>query len=107
MPAPTTFSELQQRLSDAKNRKAILLKLVEYVDENFLPNGGGEPKMLLLTDDKIPVPTEMFEAVVADTLTAEIQQVDQLMTTILASPLAPPTAAPAPPKKKSKKKEAA
>jgi hypothetical protein len=109
MQQPTTFSELQNRLSDAKFRKAILLKLIEHIDENFLPNGGGEPKMLLLTDDKIPVPVAMFEAVVEDTLNAEVKQVDQVMNNIMTAPIAAPApqAATPEPKKKTKKREAA
>jgi hypothetical protein len=95
---PTTFSELQSRLTAAKQRKSILLMLIEHVDEHFLPQGGAEPEKKLLDDDKLVVPVEMFEAVAADTLTAEVQQLDAEINQIMSSNLvvAPPAPPPEP-----------
>lgn len=92
-----TFIELQTQLSTAKYRKAILLHLIEHIDENFRPVAGGEPKLKLLTDDKIPVPLEMFEAVAAATLSAEVDELDHEIAQIMGAVLAPdPQSAPGP-----------
>ena len=100
-----TFSELQQRLSNAKFRKAILTKLIEYIDENFVPAGDGkEAKFALLTDDQVKVPVETFESVVNDTLTPELQQLDAEIAQINAVELAPKPASPSPEQKTTKKK---
>ena len=80
-----TFHELSQRLGQARHRKAILLQLIEYIDEQFCPKGGQAPRKTLLTEEKLPVPVEMFEAVSSDTLTAEVEQLDQEISQILAT----------------------
>jgi hypothetical protein len=86
-----TFNDLAQRLSNAKFRKTVLTKLIEYIDENFVPPGDGkEAKNALLTDDQVRVPVELFESVVADTLTPELEQLDAEITQIMAAELAPP-----------------
>lgn len=74
-----TFQELMKRVVDAKHRKAIITKLVEYLDENFCPQGSEQPKMTLLDDDLVRVPVEMFEAVISDTLTPELEQLDAII----------------------------
>jgi hypothetical protein len=91
--AMPTFSELQQQLTQAKQRKAILLMLIEYIDENFLPKGGQDPEQKLLDEDRLPVPLELLEAVAADTLTAEVAQLDAQINQIISSNL---VAAPGP-----------
>lgn len=102
-----TFNELQEHLAQARFRKAILLNLIEYIDENFCPSGGQQPQKTLLTDERLPVPVEIFEAIAADTLTAEVEQLDHAITQILNSQIGavPPPAAPK--AKKSKKAKAA
>jgi hypothetical protein len=99
---PKTFQELQQQLANARHRRTILLNLVEYIDVNFLPVGGSEPKMKLLDEERKPVPVEVFEAVASDTLSAEVQQLDQVINEILGANLStpeppPPEPTPAPP----------
>lgn len=89
-----TFQELNARVTAAKNRKTILLYIMEHFDENFLPIGSMEPKQKLLTDEKIVVPVQAFEDFMADTLSAEVQQLDQEIATILASNVAPDVVAP-------------
>ena len=79
-----TFQELQSRLKVAKDRKAILIYLLEHIDSTFLPVAGAVPSRLLLTDDKLPVPVEAFETLQSDTLSAEVQQLDQEIANILA-----------------------
>lgn len=90
-----TFADLQQRLTNAKRRKAVLLMLVEHIDAHFLPRGGDEAEQKLLDEDNLPVPVELLEAVASDTLTAEVQQLDQEINQILGSNLV--VAPPAPP----------
>jgi hypothetical protein len=82
-----TFQELQKKLTSAKNRKTIILQLIEYVDTNFCPVAGKEPALKLLSDDRIPVPVEDFESFVADILTSEVQALDQEITRILDTAL--------------------
>jgi hypothetical protein len=55
-----TFSELQATLNSIRYRRAIVSKIVEWVDEQFLPGMDGTPKLVLLTTDKIKVPEEAF-----------------------------------------------
>lgn len=96
MPEPTSFTEIQRRLQNAKHRKCILLMLIEHIDSNFLPAGGTEPKQKLLDDNKTPVPVETFEAIASDTLNAEVEQLDAQISQIMnayfleAPPPSPP-----------------
>lgn len=101
----STFNELSKRLSDAKFRKAVLVALIEHIDENFCPVGDSGPKSLLLTDEKLPVPVEMFESVVSDILSAEVEALDAEIAQINTTQLAPAKkkdAEPKPSKEKSK-----
>jgi len=99
-----TFTELHARLVDARNRKAVLQMLVEHIDDNFLPTGPAKAERVLLNDERIPVPQAMFEAVIADTLDAEIKQLDQEIVRVTNTELAQKGAAPkAEPEKKTKK----
>lgn len=112
-----TFNELQQRMSNAKFRKTILTYLVEHIDKTFVPASEGSTANVLLTDDQVKVPVEMFEAVIADTLSPEIQQIDQEIAHINGTELvqAQPQSEAAPPQpegteattKKTKPKEKA
>jgi hypothetical protein len=99
-----TFTELHERLVAARNRKAVLQMLVEHIDNNFIPSGPAKAERVLLNDDRLAVPQEMFEAVIADTLDAEIEQLNQEITRITNTELAQKTATPkAEPEKKTKK----
>lgn len=89
-----TFTELTQRLQDARFRRAILLHLTEHIDETFRPHAGEKPEKMLLTDEKTPVPVSMFDSVVEDTLLAEVKQLDQVIAEITGMSLVP---APPPP----------
>lgn len=106
----STFNEMHSRLQQARYRKAILMHLIEYVDESFLHQAGTDPKHMLLTEDQQRVPAELFESVVADTLGAELQQLDAEIHQILGSELVTgagpgaPAAPPAPAKKSNKKR---
>lgn len=83
----STFQELQDRLVAAKNRKAILLRLIEYVDTNFCPVAGKEPEFKLLNDEKVPVPVDAFESTIADILSPEVQALDHEIAQIMGSAL--------------------
>jgi len=104
-----TFNDLNKRLVDARNRRAVLQMLVEHIDNNFLPTGPAKAERVLLNDERVPVPEAMFEAVVADTLAAEIQQLEQEIARIVSSELAqksekkPETEPEKPAEKKTKK----
>jgi outer membrane biosynthesis protein TonB len=90
-----TFIELSKRLSEARFRRTVLLHLVEHLDESFRPSAGHPPEKMLLTDDKLAVPSEIFDSVVEKTLLAEIKKLDDEISSIAGSELAP-QAQPAP-----------
>lgn len=82
-----TFVELSQQLAVLNERKAILLHLLEYIDDNFLPNAGSEPKKKLLGANNLAVPVSTFEDLAANMLTAEVEQIDQQIAVIEGTPL--------------------
>jgi len=61
-----TFAELQSQLNVTRYRRTILSHLVEYLDSEFQPRMDQQARKVLLTDDKLKVPQESFEAVAAD-----------------------------------------
>lgn len=81
----STFREVHDQLMQARCRKAILVYLIEHIDENFIAPGGGQARLSILTDDKQRVPPEMFEAVVADTLNAELAALEEEVSRILST----------------------
>lgn len=81
----STFQELQNQLTDAKFKRTVIQHLIEYIDANFRPIAGGDPKVKLLTDDKIPVPPSVFESVVSEVLVNVDGQLEVKMTEILGS----------------------
>jgi hypothetical protein len=99
----TTFFELQNQIADARFRKAVLLHLIEHVDSNFRSVAGAQPLKVLLTDEKVTVPPQVFEAIVTDVLLAEAQALDNDINTILNAAMgstvveAQPQPAPPPP----------
>lgn len=85
-----TLQEMQWRLHFVKNRKTILLHLIEHLDANFRSSGGEKPKSFLLTDDRTPVTDQDLEAVVT-TLLQQASELEVESNRILATPLnAPP-----------------
>jgi hypothetical protein len=103
----STFHELQQKLSMAKQRKAILEYVVEHLSAEFQPAAGQPPKKTLLTDERVQVSQEALEAEIQYML-EDIQGLSQEVAGIMASTLAPPTVQPvqdppAPVEKKTKK----
>lgn len=91
-----TFRELQTRLSEAQFYLAVIHHLVEHIDSNFRPGPGTMAKSVLLTDDKVAVPTEIFEAVVGDVLMNRAAKIEAEIAEILATNLqsAPTVATP-------------
>lgn len=82
-----TFSELQAKLNAAKNRKTVLMHLIDLLEGEFVsPSADTQPKRLLLSDEKIPVPQSAFNDVVDD-LMKEVEELTEEADTILQSTL--------------------
>jgi hypothetical protein len=84
----STFQELAKRHADAKFKKTALLHLIDYLDENFRASAGKDPKFTLTTDDKLPVPQEIFENITNDILLKIAQalenEINQIQSVTLA-----------------------
>jgi len=85
-----TFQELQGQLTVAKQKRAVIQYLIEHIDGNFRPIAGGEPKNKLMTDEKVPVPHTIFEAVVSELLLRADGDLEATVTSILSSSIAVP-----------------
>jgi hypothetical protein len=85
-----TLAELQDKLNDAKYKKAIYTYLIETLDAEFLSSLGGPPKKLLLTEEKLKVPVVSVENAIAD-LTAEVKVLNEDIHNLLATPLSEAT----------------
>jgi hypothetical protein len=100
----STFQELQASLTNAKFKRAVVQHLIEYIDSNFRPIAGGEPKNKLMTDEKVSVPPSIFESVVAEVLLQVDGELESVMTGILNSSISGTVATPVEnPGKKNKK----
>jgi len=84
----TTFFDLQNQIADAKFKKSVLLHLIEYLDANFRSVAGAAAAKILLTDDKLPVPPQTFEAITTDVLLAEAQAIEEDINRIMNASLA-------------------
>ncbi len=86
----STFSELQEKLNAARNRRSVLMHLVEYLEGEFIAQSQEvKPKQLLLTEEKVPVPQAAFDSVV-ETMLKEVAELEDDINTILQSTLKPP-----------------
>lgn len=56
-----TFEQLQTSLNSMRFRRAVVAKLVEWLDENLMPGMEGTPKLVLLTEDKVRVPDDAID----------------------------------------------
>ena len=81
-----TFDELYKQMTHAKYRQTVLRHLVEYIDENFRPTAGQPAKKILLTDEKLSVPAEIFEEI-AQELNQEDEQAREQVENIKKSNL--------------------
>ncbi len=85
-----TFQEVQARLQLAKNRRTILVHLMDYLDTNFRQSAGEKAKKILLNDDKVPIPEQDIEFVLSGLLmsnTLELEQeVDNILSLMLNAP---------------------
>lgn len=61
-----TIQELQDICLKMKLKRAILTQLIDHIDKEFLPTLDAKPNKILLTDDKIAVPKELFEETAAE-----------------------------------------
>ena len=82
----STLAELQNKLNDAKYRKAIYTHLMEELETNFLSALGGPPKKVLLTDEKLRIPTAAVEGVINEVNTT-IKQLNDDINKLLTTPL--------------------
>jgi hypothetical protein len=89
-----TFKELSEQLAAVKLKRTVIQHLIEYIDTNFRPIAGGESKSKLLTEDKVPVPPAIFEAVVSEVLLQVDGELETLMTSILDSSIQSPSPTP-------------
>lgn len=85
-----TFQELQERLTATKFKRTVIQHLIEYIDSNFRPIAGGDSKSKLMTDEKVPVPPAIFEAVVSEVLLQVDGELETSMTEILQSSIQQP-----------------
>lgn len=95
----STFQELQGQLTKAKFKRTVIQHLIEYIDSNFRPIAGGDAKNKLLTDEKVPVPANIFEEVVSEVLVQVDGNLEAQMHSILSSSIQVQEA----PKKSNKK----
>src|SRR5512137_2298718 len=84
----STFQELQASLTNAKFKRTVVQHLIEYIDSNFRPIAGGEPKNKLMTDEKVSVPPAIFEAIVSEVLLQVDGELESRVTEILNSSIA-------------------
>jgi len=81
-----TFFEIQEQLSRKKNKLCILEHLTEYLDSEFRPMMGGDPKKFLLNEDKIKIPAHSIESVV-ESLLEEAQELRNSIEETLRTPV--------------------
>lgn len=102
----STFQELQSQLTKAKFKRTVIQHLIEHIDSNFRPIAGGDPKNKLLTDEKVPVPANIFEEVVSEVLLQVDGELETQMHSILSSSIQAPEATKKSNKKSTTKEEA-
>lgn len=61
-----TFEELFKEMTRSKYRQTVFRYLIDHIDSNFRPVAGEKPKSVLLTEDKLPVPHEIFEEIATE-----------------------------------------
>ncbi len=79
-----TFRELQQKFTTASFRAAIYTQLINHIESEFRSVAGNQPKKVLMTDEKIKVPDDMFEQVVKE-LHIEFEAVNKEIEQIMSS----------------------
>ena len=87
-----TFQELKNRVEEASNRLTIVQFLIEHIDTNFRANAGAPPKNHLLTANKIPVPQEAFESLIAQVLLPISTELGEEIQHVLNTDMTPPVA---------------
>lgn len=90
-----TFKEQQRALTEAQHRLAVWEALYRFIDENFIPRDGGNPKKAIMAHDcLVPVvPEDILEDVLKDLTQEKIKPIqmtiqkinDQEMVVIPAS----------------------
>lgn len=83
----STFKELQDRLQSVRFKSTIYQHLIDHLETEFRPISGGSAKKVLMTEDKIKVPDDLFEQVIGD-LYIDLQDVDAEANQIMSQPVA-------------------
>lgn len=93
-----TFSEYQTTLNALRFKRTVLSKLIEIMDDQFMPDAEGKPKFVLLTEDKVRVPDGAVDDVANDinnwmkALAVEEQKLLSAQVTLTQPPPPPPEA---------------
>ena len=61
-----SFADIQTALSQTRFQKTIIAHLVEHLDGEFMPALDQQPRKVLLTDEKVRIPADAFEAVITN-----------------------------------------
>lgn len=93
-----TFADLQGHLNALRFKRTILSHVVEHLDGEFMPELDQQPKKVLLTEDKVKIPTEAFDSVATDLnnwiKTLMVEEDKLLGSTVALTPPPPPPVEP-------------
>lgn len=81
-----TFQDLQKKLQTLRHQIAVKQQLMEYLESKFLSVAGAPAEMMILTEDKLPVPVEAIEKIV-DQMSVELSDALAEINLILATPV--------------------
>lgn len=84
----SSFLTLQKELNEAKQRKAVLMYVADYLEAQFMAAGTLPASNFILSDDKVQIPQEAFDSVVASIL-EEVADLDLIINKIQQSTLQP------------------
>jgi hypothetical protein len=77
-----TLKEKMEELAKLRNKRAVLKYIVLHLDTTFLRPMEVSQKMVLLTDEKTPVPDIVFDEAIKGML-EEVEQLDAQIESIL------------------------
>ena len=90
-----SFDEIHTRLNTLRFRRAVLLKLVDYLESDFRAPTGN-PKRVLMTEEKIRVPDDAIHGVITFLFT-ELRNVETEKAAISQSEVIPSSPPATPP----------
>lgn len=80
-----SFLELQTLVRTQKQHDKVITHIVELLDSQFLPVGGGDPLSVMLDDDGARIPDSVFEDVIHNLLDPERERARREVERILSS----------------------